>query len=193
MKKINEIYERTSVRDFRNQEISKELLYHIIEAGTYAPSSGNMQPWEFIVIDDDQSKEMAVSSTFSGYYTKSASHQQWIRTAPIVLLICTNLKRTASRYGRLAEKWASIDTANAVQNILLTATANGLVGCWVGGIDEQQIKEYFNLPSYVNPIGLLPLGYPNKKTLPKHKMNPLWVTHKNKFNEQYFEGNDSLC
>lgn len=187
MKKITAIFERRSVRNFDDKEITDDVLYNILQAGTFAPSSGNMQPWEWIVVDDATLKELAVSCTFSGFYAKDAPHQQWIKTAPIIVMICVNLKRTASRYDELAEKWVTIDTANAVQNMILTATENGIGSCWVGGIDEERLKTIFNLPTYVKPLGLLPLGYTTEKVSPKHKMDPMWMTHRNRYNEQYFE------
>src|SRR5699024_8262657 len=120
--KINAIYQRKSIRQFYNKTIDQELLYEIIRAGTFAPSSGNMQPWEFILIEEITQRKAIAQSTFSGYYSTNAPLQKWLITAPIIIVVCANKKRTASRYAELSDKWIYIDVANAVQNIILTAT-----------------------------------------------------------------------
>jgi len=187
MKKIDAIYKRSSVRKFQDIPISDEQLYSILEAGTLAPSSGNMQPWEFIVIKEPPYKEKVVLCTFSGFYAGTSNYQRWIKSAPIILIICANKKRTAARYGDLGYKWMPIDVANAVQNMILTMTQNGISCCWVGGIDENKIRESFRLPEYVQPIGLLPLGYATEEGQTKYKMPPEFVTHSHQYNEPYFK------
>jgi len=190
IKHVNSIYNRVSVRDFLEKDISEEMVYNIIKAGTFAPSSGNMQPWEFVIVRDRQQKCQLIRTTFSGFYSKNAKNQFWLLNAPIIIVICVNYKRTASRYGVLSQKWAPIDTANAVQNMILTATENNLRTCWVGGILENEAAKLLNLPNYVMPIGLLPLGYAKEeRSQQKYKMNPSWITHKEKYNIPYFKDN----
>jgi len=186
IKQIESIYKRTSVRSFSEKSVSKEMIYNIIKAGTYAPSSGNMQPWEFVIVQGYQKKKELIKSTFSGFYSKNSKNQSWLLNAPVIIVICTNYKRTASRYGMLSEKWSSIDTANAVQNMVLTATENNLGTCWVGGIIESEIKQLLYLPNYVKPLGLLPLGYAHEEIHSKYKMRPSWITHNERYNFPYF-------
>lgn len=185
-KPIDAIYNRVSTRAFLKKEIPEEIIYEILKAGTQAPSSGNMQPWEFIVVSDEERKENVVSATFSGFYSEWAPHQKWIGLAPKIIIICINTKRTKSRYAELGDKWTLIDTANAVQNMILTATEYGIGSCWVGGIKEKLIKRFFNIPSYVNPIGLLPIGYPKENVSYKYKMDPKWITHADEYNNAYY-------
>lgn len=184
-KPIPAIYQRVSTRKFLEKEIPQDMLEEILTAGTMAPSSGNMQPWEFIVIDDPTVKEEVVQFTFSGYYSKGTNYQYWIKTAAVVVVVCANYKRTVARYGEAGKMWAPLDAAAAVQNMFLTATALGLSGCWVGGFHEEGIKRLLRIPPYVHPIGLLPLGYPAEQMEPKKRMPLKWVTHKNRFNVPY--------
>lgn len=186
-KQISPIYKRVSTRGFTSKVISEKILYDIIHAGTYAPSSGNMQPWEFIVVGEKENKIAIVSATFSGFYSDKAPHQTWIQTASKIIVICKNMKRTASRYGDLSEKWTLIDVASAVQNMILTATNYGVDSCWVGGIKENVIRKNLGIPDYVSPIGLLTLGYAEKKDEPKYKMDPEWITHAEQYNHQYYK------
>lgn len=187
-KPIPSIYNRVSTRGFTSKQIPEHILYDIIYAGTQAPSSGNMQPWEFIVVHEEENKSAIVSATFTGFYSEKAPHQTWIQTASKIIVICKNVKRTASRYGDLANKWTSIDVANAVQNMILTATHYGVASCWVGGIREDLLCKTLKIPDYVSPLGLLPLGYPAQKSEPKYKMEPKWVTHSERYNRKYYKG-----
>lgn len=182
------IYERVSVHSFQNKPVPKDVLEEILTAGTMAPTSGNMQSWEFIVIDDPEIKEKIVDdTTFGGYYSKGAKSQQWIKQAGVIIIACTNFKRAVARYGELGRDLAPLDTASAVQNMLLTATAMGLASCWVGGFHVEKLKKMLNIPIYVRPAGLVPMGYPIEKTEPKKKMPVRWVTHKNSYNVPYFK------
>lgn len=184
--RIDAIYKRVSCRSFIRKEIPKQILEEIINAGTMAPASGNMQPWEFIIIDEPEAKEKVVKCTFSGFYSKGSSNQHWIEDASIIIIPCVNFKRTVARYGDLGYKLAPLDTTSAVQNMLLAATELGISGCWVGGFLEKKIRNLLQLPPYVQPLGLVPMGYPAKETDHKQKMDAKWVVHKNIYNTPYF-------
>ncbi|MDF2679342.1 MAG: Nitroreductase [Brevibacillus sp.] len=184
---IPAIFQRVSKRKFTRQPIAADMVEQLLLAGTRAPSSGNMQPWEFIVIDDPAKKQEIVKSTFSGYFSKGMNYQYWIADAAVVIVACTNVKRTVARYGPAGREWALIDSAAAVQNILLTATALGLSGCWVGGINEQAIKETLRIPDDVRIIGLVPIGYSEENASPKSRLPLKWVTHRNEYNVPYYD------
>ncbi|GGK35058.1 hypothetical protein GCM10010965_30020 [Caldalkalibacillus thermarum] len=128
----------------------------------------------------------AIKLTFSGYYAQGANHQHWIKNAGVIIVACANLKRTTARYGEPGREWALLDAAAAIQNMLLTAIALGLSGCWVGGFHEEQLQRLLNIPPYVKPVGLLPLGYAAEKPKRKNRMPLKWVTHKNRYNFPYF-------
>ncbi|GAA0361406.1 nitroreductase family protein [Bacillus horti] len=185
-KQTGPIYERVSCRSFENREIPEAIVHEIITAGTYAPASGNMQPWEFIIVDEIETKKQVAEQTFAGFYSKGAKSQQWVKDAGIIIIACVNYKRTIARYGELGYAWAPIDTTSAVQNMILAATERGIASCWVGGFKEEGIRELMHVPSYVKPIGLIPMEYPAIKTEQKQKLGAKWVTHKNTYNIPYF-------
>ncbi|MGG4495024.1 nitroreductase family protein [Brevibacillus reuszeri] len=184
---IPAIFERVSKRKFTEQPIAPEILEQLLLAATRAPSSGNMQPWEFIVIDEPATKQEIVRSTYNGYFSKGKNYQYWIADAAVVIVACTNVKRTVARYGPAGKEWALIDSAAAVQNLLLTATALGLSGCWVGGINEQAIKTKLQIPDYVRIIGLVPIGYSVEDASPKSRLPLKWVTHHNAYNVPFYD------
>lgn len=186
LKRINAIYNRVSCRSFQEKPIANEILKEIITAATMAPASGNMQPWEFIIVDDPTRKERISEHTFSGFYSKGAKSQTWIKDAALIIIPCVNYKRTIAKYGDLAYEWAVIDTTSAVQNMLLSAEQLGVSSCWVGGFKKHTIQEMLQVPPYVHPLGLIPMGYAQEKTARKKKIDAKWVTHRNSYNQPFF-------
>lgn len=146
------IFKRRSVRRFEKKEVDDKLVGLILYSATHAPSAGNTQEWEFIVVKDkDQKKKLAIA----------ALHQNFIAEAPVVIVVCADLEKISLRYGKRGETlYFAQDTAAAVQNILLSAHALGLGSCWVGSFDENHVKNILGLPENLRPLAILPIGYP---------------------------------
>ncbi|RLF12329.1 MAG: nitroreductase family protein [Thermoprotei archaeon] len=148
---LDAIKTRRSVRAFRPEPIPDDLLTKVLEAGTWAPSAGNLQPWEFIVV---KSQEMKVK------IARAALHQMWITEAPVVVVACANEKRSEMGYGERGRAFYCIcDVSAAVQNMLLAIHALGLASCWIGAFDDYELSEVLKLPPGVRPIAILPIGY----------------------------------
>ena len=186
-KQLKLIYDRVSIRVFQPKKVENHLIEELLNAGITAPTSGNMQPWEFIVIKDDAQKREIVTCTYFAYFSNGASYQNWIGNAGVIIVACANLKRTQARYGEDGKEWAQIDTAACIENILIAAPAFGLAGCWVGGFNEEKLKGMLNIPSYVKPIGMLPIGYPKEFAERKNRMPLKWMTHDGMYNIPYFK------
>jgi len=149
------IHGRRSVRAFRKDPVDEEDLRRILEAATSAPSAGNRQPWEFVVVRSEKIK---------GELAEAALGQSFIEEAPVVIVVCANLARSASVYGRRGEELYAIqDTAAAIQNILLSAFALGYGTCWVGAFDESEVSRILKLPEGVRPVAIIPIGRPAEK------------------------------
>jgi nitroreductase len=146
------IFKRRSIRRFKKEEVNDKLIGLMLYAATHAPSAGNTQEWEFIVVRDEKQKnKLAVA----------ALHQNFIAEAPIVIVVCADLEKIGLKYGKRGEfLYFAQDTATAVQNILLSAHALGLGSCWVGAFDEEHVKEILKLPENLRPVAILPVGYP---------------------------------
>lgn len=155
--KIPEIIKnRRSIRSFLDKELPEETSKTLIEAACLAPSAGNLQPWGFIIVKGEEAKRKLVEAAYG---------QAFISEAKIVIVVCADPGRSASRYGtRGSSLYCLQDTAAAVQNILLTATENGLGGCWIGAFDEKKASEVLKLPQGIRPVAIIPIGYP--KTIP---------------------------
>jgi len=146
---------RRSVRSFRPDPVSEEDLRKILEAAIAAPSAGNRQPWEFIVVRDGERKREVAEAAYG---------QHFIEEAPVVVVVCANLVRSATVYGRRGEELYAIqDTAAAVQNMLLAAFALGYGTCWVGAFDEEKVSRVLKIPKGVRPVAIVPIGRPAEK------------------------------
>ena len=150
------------MRQFKQDPFPTEILAKLLEAGQTAPTAGNIQPWKFFVVRNRE-KQAKLSDAALG--------QTWILSAPIIIVVCADLKRSSSSYGqRGKELYALQDTAAAIQNILLTATANGLAGCWVGAFREELAAQVLGVDhKSMRPVALLPIGYPAKTTTAPQK------------------------
>ncbi len=157
------ISKRRSIRSFRDEGVSEDAVRQIIEAGILAPSAGNCQPWEFVVIRDKMTKQKLA---------QAALGQRFVSQVPVVIVVCANIKRSASRYGsRGQELYCIQDTAAAIENMLLMAVSKGLGTCWVGAFNEVLAKEALELPVGIRPVAIIPLGHPAETPqMPKRRI-----------------------
>jgi len=142
---IEAIRSRHSVRAYLAKEIPMDKLDRVLEAGRLAPSAGNIQPWHFIVVTDQQKRNMLSKGRFAKFLAES----------PVAIVGCGNRESSPN--------WYAVDTAIAMQNMVLTATSEGLGTCWVGSFDENQVKRLLDIPEKYKVVALLALGYPREK------------------------------
>lgn len=145
------IKKRRSVRRFQKKNVSTEQILSLLESGIHAPSEGNLQPWKFIVIRNNELKRKL---------TDAALKQNFIEEAPVAIVVCADLKKTSPYGERGRNLYCLQSTAAAIQNILLHATAEGLATCWVGAFDENRVSKILGLPSHLRPVAIIPVGYP---------------------------------
>lgn len=148
------ITSRRSVRSFRPDPLPEETIDALIEAARWAPSAGNLQPWEFYVIRDPLCK-LALAEAALG--------QGFIAEAPVVIVICAIPSQSARKYGeRGARLYCLQDTALAGQNLMLLAAAMGLGTCWVGAFDEEAVSMAISAPPGRLPVAIIPVGHPRR-------------------------------
>ena len=155
---------RRSVRSFADKEVSRDDLEEIVKCGTLAPSAGNIQPWEFIVVRDQERKSALAEAAF---------HQSFIAEAPVVLVVLANRLRSSRIYGRRgAELYSIQDTAAAIENILLAVHSKGLGACWVGAFDETATADVVHPNDKARPVAIIPIGFPKHSSMapPRRKL-----------------------
>ncbi|MFW5913317.1 MAG: nitroreductase family protein [Candidatus Hadarchaeota archaeon] len=154
MNLLDLIKKRRSVRSFKSKEIPDKDLKKILEAARWAPSAGNKQPLEIVVIKSEKKRTQL---------TKAALNQKFLKEPPVDLVICANISRTKKKYGeRGAKLYAIQDTAAATQNIHLMAKSLGYGTCWVGAFHEKRVAEVINAPSEIKPVAIIPIGIPDE-------------------------------
>ena len=140
------IQKRKSVRSYKPTPVPADKLRKVLEAARLAPSAGSVQPWHFIVVmDPDKRRKIARGCRFGRFLAES----------PVVIVGCGNQ--------RASPRWYAIDTCIAVENLVLAATGEGLGTCWIGLFDEKEIREMLKIPSRLEVVALLALGYPREK------------------------------
>jgi len=146
------IERRCSVRRFSSAEVSASTVHKILEAAIRAPSAGNRQPWQFIVVRRAEVKQALAQAAYG---------QDFVVEAPVVIVVCADPERSAMRYGaRGRELYCLQDTAAATEHILLAATALGLGCCWVGAFDEKAAARALMLPGHLRAVAIVPIGQP---------------------------------
>ncbi len=148
------IKERRSIRSFLERDVSRSDLVEIIKSGTSAPSAGNVQSWEFVIVTDPIRKRALARAAF---------HQEFIAEAPVVIVVLANHFRSASVYGaRGAQLYAIQDTSAAVENMLLATHGMSMGACWVGAFNEDAVSGIVKATKRVKPVAIVPLGYPDR-------------------------------
>ncbi len=154
---------RRSVRVYQDKPISKDLLLQILEAGRWAPTGANLQPWHFIIVTDQETRRR-IGEVAKFFFIKS-SH---VERAPVVLVL--GFDKRKGKYGRY-------DVTLAGGNMMTMATSLGLGTCWIGAFDELRVKEILQIPDPIEVIGLITLGYPEEKPEPPPRLELEKVVH----------------
>lgn len=148
MSVFDTIKNRRSIRNYSDKTVEEEKLLQVLEAGRLAPSAVNYQPWDIIVVKEPQVKEKL----------SKASPQAWLIKVPIMIVVCADPNRAWCR--KDGEEFWKVDTAIAMQNMVLAAYELGLGTCWIGAFDEKTAKNALNIPDNIRVVALTPLGYP---------------------------------
>lgn len=144
------IFKRRSVRKFTSDQISDQDMEKLLKAAMRAPSAGNEQPWEFVVIRDREN--MVKVLEFHPYATM-------LKKADCAIVVCGNLERK-----KFPEDYWIQDCSAATQNLLLEAVALGLGAVWLGVYPLKErvsgFQKLLGLPDSVIPLNAVALGYP---------------------------------
>lgn len=167
------IKERRSIRSFKEQDVKEEDIEMLIEAARWAPSAGNIQPWEFIIVRRHELKKELAEAAFG---------QAFVEEAPIVIVVCANENRSFQGYGIRGKTLYCIqDTAAAIQNIHLTAHSLGLGTCWIGAFNEEETAKILKVPNGVRPVAIVPIGYPAESPAPRNRRPISQIVHDETF------------
>jgi len=159
---------RAMIRAYKSAPVPEEKIQRLLKYAVRAPSAGNLQPWEFIVVKNPETRAKLAKAAFD---------QTSVATAPVIIATCADIQRAGSKYGARGSFYSLVDTAFASLLILLGAVEQGLGACFVGSYNPDEVTKLFALPDHVRPVGLITIGYPaespRKPGTPKLPLNKL--------------------
>ena len=156
---MNEIFERTSIRQYSDTQVSDEDVRKVLQAGMAAPSACNAQPWRFLVLRDKDNLEKYAGVSPYAHFLKDASFG-------VVVFGDRNMSK---------EAYILQDCSAACENMLLEAVTLGFGGCWLGICPEKPrmaaVRELSGVPENLMPICILSFGYPKTAHKPMDKFD----------------------
>jgi len=174
---LDTIKNRRSVPRFDSKQVEEDKVEAILEAGRWAPSWLNRQPWNFIVIREQETKEElseVVPTTFV----------QGLKEAPVCIAVTVDPEEDPFHNVE--------DGAAAAQNMVLAAHSLGLGTSWIGVYDlnnqkssaESRVKEILELPKNHRVIALLPLGHVKHEVPKKDRKSLRKIVYREKFGKR---------
>jgi len=166
MDAMQAILSRRSIRRYTDQPLPETLITGLLKAAMSAPSAGNQQPWQFVVINE------------RGILDKIAQFHPYARMlleAPAAILVCGDLKLETSK-----GYWVQ-DCSAATQNLLLAAHASGLGAVWLGVYPREErvvaLRTLLGLPEHIAPLALVAVGYPAETKPPSNRYDAARVRY----------------
>lgn len=174
---LDAIKGRRSVLRFKNNPVEKEKIEAILEAGRWAPSWLNKQPWNFIVITDKTIKEQLSENV-------PTAIKEGLKEAPVCIAVAVDTTEDPHHFVE--------DGAAATQNMALAAHSLGLHSYWIGIFDfenqrksfEARAKQILEIPKTHRIISILPIGYSNYESPKKERKTLYQLVFQNKFGKR---------
>lgn len=152
---MNSVMSRRSIRKYTEEKVSEETVRELLKAAMAAPSAGNQQPWEFIVIRDRETMLKII---------EVHKYAHMLKETQVAIVVCGDEAKE-----KFKGYWVQ-DCSAATENILIQAQELGLGGVWLGVYPMEDrvkaIKEILNIPSSVIPLSIVSLGYPAESREP---------------------------
>jgi nitroreductase len=163
------ILERRSIRKYTDEPISDQDIKELLQAAMAAPSAGNQQSWEFIVVNDRE---------ILNKIPEVHPYSQMLKMAPLAIIVCGNMDKE-----RHEGYWVQ-DCSAATENILIEAQYKGLGAVWLGVYPRKErirgLKELFSLPENIIPLSIVSIGHPAESKEPSNRYDQS-VIHINKW------------
>lgn len=156
------VKQRRSVRAYLPREVEPEKIDYLLECGRLAPSACNRQPWQLVVVRDEQRLQAL----------HAAYDREWFRQAPVAIVVCIDDSQAWTRPcdGR---SHGDVDAAIVAEHLVLAAAEQGLGCCWICAFDPERCAQALGIETPLRPVAILPIGYPapapetpkNRKTI----------------------------
>ena len=173
--------DRRSIRKYKREPISDQMVKHLLEAVQCSQSWGNSQCWELVMVEDPSMKE----SIQKAVPTQNPAFHA-IVDAPLIVVFCAKLGVSGQLNGTLISKpgdWFMFDAGLAVQNLCTCAHDLGLGTVVVGWLNHHEVKTIIDLPEGYEAIALIPVGHPGHKGSSPARKEIHEFVHKNRFGD----------
>lgn len=178
------IEKRRSVRLYEDTSVDDSFINQIIICGHKAPSAGNIQPWEFIVVKDKTTKRQIVDTTYVSNNYESPTRQEWLMNAPVFIVVVVNKEKSFQKYGEKALRTLIyLDCSACIENMILAAINIGLATCYISGFRETELSRVLDLPKNYETIGFISLGYQKGTAVIKPKSDLNIKIHYERFSK----------
>jgi nitroreductase len=168
---------RRSIRRYRPDPVPDEMVEQLLEAGRWAPSASNRQPWDFIVVRDEAIRQQVAEH--AAFYFIRWAH---VAEAPLLIVLCGDTGK------RIYRQFLHEDIGLAGSQIMLQAKALGLGTCWLGGINRKAIAATLKLPEHLEVVGLLTVGFPAEDPPPTSRKPLSEIVHYDVYGNQSDDG-----
>jgi nitroreductase len=165
---VLKILARRSVRSFKTDRVSDEMVRDLLKAAMSAPSARAKDPWHFIVVSN-----LPILARVSEQLPNGAL----LAKAPLGIVVCGDLEKAH----RKQLSYLLQDCSAAIENLLLAASMLKLGACWLGihptPARVEGVRRVFNLPAAVIPVAAVAIGYPLEPPQPRTRYSEAQVHH----------------
>lgn len=206
MATMEAIRARRSIRRFKDDPVDGDTVRLLLEAATLAPSAHNAQPWDFVVVNEPETRLKLVDLIHQGHRrlhsevrkdaptTAEELEQRMAQVrerfstfagVPVYIVVCFNRKRkfVKDAFDASSYIWDILGVGAAIENLLITATALGLGTVWLGStvLRAEAVKELLGIPEEVHLVAVIPLGYPDESPPSRPRDSLEKVVHYNRW------------
>ncbi len=174
---LNLLKTRRSIRRYRPDPVPDEMVEQLLEAGRWAPSASNRQPWAFIIVRDEAIRQQ-VAQHAAFYFIKWAQ----VGEAPLLIVLCGNARN------RFYRQFLHEDVGLAGGQIMLQAKALGLGTCWIGALDRKAVAGLLKIPDHLEIVGLLTVGFQAEDPPPTSRKPLAEIVHYDVYGNRASDG-----
>ncbi|MCD6117144.1 nitroreductase family protein [bacterium] len=159
------IITRRSVRKFLQLPIKDDLLKKFVNAARLAPSASNIQPCEYLIVNDKEKvKNVFTGLKWAGYINPEGNPEKGEEPVAYIIVLIDLKKK---------KKSGEVDAAAGIQNILLSAWEEGVGSCWIKSVKIRHIKKIFRIPHNLRLDSVIALGYPSEEPVIENADNSI--------------------
>ena len=176
------LIERRRASSFEKYKINEKYLGLILHAATFAPSAGNLKPWEFVIVEEEETKKKIAELSLK---------EEKIIQASTLIIVCMDLKKIGLRYPDKKEEYMLEDAGSVITYIMLAAKGLGLDSDWIRVFDKEKISRLLELGDDLIPCGIVLLGkgreFQFEGEIPFEN-----ISHKEKYGKKFERGISNL-